>query len=167
MGSSGKKLVGENIDQIITLLNKAFCDEWLAYHQYWIGSKVVKGPMKESVIAELLQHAADELRHSEMVVNRIIQLGGTPPINPKQWFEMSNCGYEEPSDFFVKTIIDQNIRGEQCAITTYNKLLEVTKDCDFVTYNMVIQILTDEIEHEEDLQALAEDFELMLKYGHK
>jgi hypothetical protein len=29
---------------------------------------------------------------------------------------------------------------------------------------MVMGILTDEIEHEEDLQALDEDIELMLKY---
>jgi hypothetical protein len=35
----------------------AFADEWLAYYQYWLGAKVVKGPMKEAVIAELLQHA--------------------------------------------------------------------------------------------------------------
>lgn len=167
MGTIGKKIVGEKADRIIDLLNKAFCDEWLAYHQYWIGAKVVKGPMKESVIAELLQHATDELRHSEMVVDRIIQLGGTPPINPKQWFELTNCGYDEPLDEFVKTIIDQNIKGEQCAITTYNALLKETKDVDLVTYNMVVQIITDEIEHEEDLQALAEDFELMLKYGSK
>lgn len=165
MGTQGKLLVGENADRIIELLRKAFCDEWLAYHQYWIGAKVIKGPMKEAVIAELLQHAADELRHSEMVVDRLIQLGGTPPINPQQWFELTNCGYDEPSDEFVKTIIDQNIKGEQCAISTYNSLLEVTKDCDFVTYNMAVQILTDEIEHEEDLQALGEDFELMIQYG--
>lgn len=164
MGTVGRKIVGKQADEIIELLNKAFCDEWLAYHQYWIGAKVIKGPMKDAVIAELLQHAADELRHSEMLVDRILQLGGKPPINPKEWFELTNCGYDEPSDEFVKTILEQNIKGEQCAIATYNKLLEATKECDFVTYNMVMGILTDEIEHEEDLQALDEDIELMLKY---
>ena len=34
---------------------------------------------------------------------------------------------------------------------------------DPVTYNIVLQILQDEVEHEEDLQSLAEDLELMLK----
>jgi bacterioferritin len=43
----------------------------------WLGAKVVKGPMKEAVITELLQHAGDELRHAGMVAARIIQLGGT------------------------------------------------------------------------------------------
>jgi bacterioferritin len=164
MGTIGKKLVGINAERIIELLNKAFCDEWLAYHQYWIGAKVVKGPMKEAVIAELLQHAADELRHAEMVVDRIIQLGGQPPIHPSEWLEKTNCGYDAPSDEFVKVILEQNIKGEQCAIETYNQLMQETKDKDFVTYNMVMAIITDEIEHEEDLQALSEDFDLMMTY---
>ena len=74
MGLSGRRLLVDiDADEVIALLNKAFADEWLAYYQYWIGAKVVKGPMKESVIAELLQHAADELRHADMVSNRIIQ----------------------------------------------------------------------------------------------
>lgn len=165
MGTRGRDIVGKNVDNIILLLKKAFCDEWLAYHQYWIGAKVIKGPMKDAVIAELLQHAADELRHSEMIADRIIQLGGTPPINPKSWFELTNCGYDEPSDEFVKTILEQNIKGEQCAIDTYNALLGATKEDDFVTYNIIMEILTDEIEHEEDLQALDEDLDLIFRFN--
>ena len=34
-----------------------------------------RGPVKETVIAELLQHATDELRHADVVAARIIQLG--------------------------------------------------------------------------------------------
>ena len=60
MGLSGRRLLMSiDPEEVITLLNKAFADEWLAYYQYWIGTKVIKGPMKEAVIAELLQHAAD------------------------------------------------------------------------------------------------------------
>ena len=33
---------------------------------------------------------------------------------------------------------------------------------DPVTYNMVFPILQDEVEHEEDLQALHEDFDLLM-----
>jgi bacterioferritin len=107
----------------LKLLNMAFADEWLAYYQYWLGAKVVKGPMKEAVIAELLQHATDELRHAGMVAGRIIQLGGTP-VTPKKWYDVTNCGYDAPDDPFVKTILDQNIKGERCAIGFYKKDLE-------------------------------------------
>jgi len=159
MGTKGRALVGEHADKIIELLNKALCDEWLAYYQYWIGSKVIKGPMKDAVVAELVQHANDELRHADMLVMRILELGGTPVLSPKQWFEFTNCGYDAPEDPFVKKILEQNIKGEQCAIDTYNQILKLTKDIDPITYNLVLQILTDEVEHEEDLQSLLEDIE--------
>ncbi len=164
MGKRGIELVGGDVNKIIALLEKAYADEWLAYYQYWVGAKVVKGPMKEGVIAELTQHAADELRHATLVADRLIQLGGNPLNHPTLWLEKTNCGYDAPTDPFIKAIIDQNIKGEQCAIGVYKNLMEVTREVDFVTYNMVLQILQDEVEHEEDLQALAEDFDLMMQY---
>ena len=163
MGTKGREIVGMDVEEVLTLLNKAFADEWLAHYQYWLGAKVAAGPMKNAVIAELLQHAADELRHADMVSNRIIQLGGTPVTTPKGWYEMTNCGYDAPEDPFVKTLLAQNIKGEQCAITVYNDLLARTRDKDAVTYNMALQILQDEVEHEEDLQSLLEDLEVILK----
>lgn len=163
MGSKGREIVGMDVEQLLGLLNKAFADEWLAYYQYWLGAKIVKGPMKEAVIAELLQHSADELRHADMVALRIIQLGGTPVSNPKQWFEVTSCGYEEPKDPSVEAILQQNIAGERCAIGFYKRLLDGTQGKDPVTYNMVLQILQDEVEHEEDLQSLEEDLKVMFR----
>ncbi len=165
MGTKGKEIVKMNLDHLLTLLNKAYSDEWFAYYQYWLGAKVAKGPMKEAVMAELLQHAGDELRHADMIAQRIIQLGGMPVESPKKWYEMTNCGYDEPSDPYVRVLLEQNIKGEQCAIVTYNALLAETKDGDPVTYNMVLQILQDEVMHEEDLQALLEDLDLMTSRG--
>src|SRR4030043_327680 len=162
MGQKGREIVKMNVDDLINMLNKALSDEWLAYYQYWIGAKVVKGPMKDAVIAELQLHATEELTHAELLVTRIVQLGGTPVLSPDEWSKITNCGYDTPSDPYVEVILDQNIKGEQCAIRTYNKLLDITREADPVTYNIVLQIITDEVEHEEDLAALKEDLELML-----
>ena len=163
MGTKGREIVDMDVKQLIKLLNKAFADEWLAYFQYWIGAKVVKGPMKEAVIAELTQHAADELRHADMLSTRIIQLGGTPVAEPKEWYKHTNCGYDAPDNPFVKNVLEQNIKGEQCAIMTYKRLVKLTAVNDPVTYNIVLQILQDEVEHEEDLQAEMEDLQTLLK----
>jgi bacterioferritin len=162
MGTRGREIVGKNVDKVLDLLTRAFADEWLAYYQYWLGAKVAKGPMKEAVIAELLQHAADELRHADLVANRIVQLGGAPVSSPKGWYEMANCGYDAPDDPYVAKLLEQNIKGEQCAIGVYNAMLAETQAADPVTYNLALQILQDEVEHEEDLQALQEDLELMV-----
>lgn len=158
MAKRGNSIIkGLDINEIITMLNKAYVDEWLAYYQYFIEGKVVKGIMKDAAIAELTQHATDELRHANMVADRILQLGGTPLLHPQDWFTHTNCGYDAPNDFDVVAILDDAIKGEQCAISTYSEIAEITKDKDIVTYDIVSQILADEVEHEEDLQALHDD----------
>lgn len=163
MGTKGIEIVDMDVKQLVRLLNKAFSDEWLAYYQYWIGARLVKGPMKGAVIAELSEHAADELRHADMLAERIIQLGGTPVTKPEDWYKHTNCGYDAPDNPFVKDILQQNIKGEQCAIVTYQELHKLTMGRDPVTYNIILQILQDEVEHEEDLQAELEDLETMLR----
>ncbi len=161
MGTKARSIVGIDVDNLIEMLNKALADEWLAYYQYWVGAKVAKGPMRGAVTLELEEHATEELGHALLLVDRIAQLGGTPLLAPQDWYEMTNCGYEAPEDPYVEVLLEQNIKGEQCAIEAYQELVELTKDADPVTYEMVLQIMTDEIVHEEDLQALAEDIQLM------
>jgi bacterioferritin len=165
MGKLGKEIVKLDVDLLLTKLNSALADEWLAYYQYWVGAKVVKGPMKDAVIAELDQHATEELAHATLIATRILQLGGTPVLSPAEWPKISGCGYEAPTDPYVEAVLAQNIKGEQCAIRTYSDLLDFTRDKDPVTYNMILTVLSDEVEHEEDLAGLAEDIEMML--GHK
>jgi bacterioferritin len=41
--------------------------------------------------------------------------------------------------------------------------MDLTKDKDPVTWNMALTILQQEVEHEEDLQSLREDLELLLR----
>lgn len=164
MGTKGRSIVGMDVEELLKLLNQAFADEWLAYYQYWLGAKIVKGPMKDAVASELLLHATEELAHADMLSLRIIQLGGTPLVSPEEWLKFTHCGYEAPSDPFVRKILAQNIKGEQCAIDVYQKLLQLVKDKDPVTYNIVLNILQQEVEHEEDLQALDEDLEILLSH---
>lgn len=163
MAEIGRSIVKMDVDKLINLLNKALADEWLAYYQYWIGAKVVKGPMKDAVISELDLHATEELTHAQLLVTRIVQLGGTPILTPQDWFKLTNCGYDAPEDPFVGEVLDQNIKGEQCAIRTYSSLLDLTREGDPVTYDIILQIISDEVEHEEDLVALKEDLDLMLE----
>ena len=157
MGTKAKEMVGKDVGNIVTLLNKAFADEWLAYYQYWIGAKVARGQMRGAVIGALEQHAGEELKHAGMLTERIIQLGGTPILKPDQWYKMTNCGYDAPDDPSVKTLLKQNIKGEQCAIEVYKKLAEATKEKDVITYHLALEIMKDEVEHEDDLESLLDD----------
>lgn len=167
MGTKGREIVGLDVEHLLDLLNQAYASEWLAYYQYWLGAKLIKGPMKDAVASELNQHATEELAHAALLANRIIQLGGMPVLAPEGWGNASPCKYDAPEDPYVAVLLDQNIAGEQCAIATYKGLMDATKDKDMVTYNLALTILEDEIEHEEDLQSLREDLDLMVERGRK
>ena len=162
MGTRAREILGMDVNQLLLMLNQAYASEWLAYYQYWLGAKLIKGPMKDAVAAELTLHATEELNHAALVANRIIQLGGAPVTDPKEWFSMSPCKYDAPDDPYVAVLLDQNISGEQCAISTYKAMMDATKDKDMVTYNLALTILEQEVEHEEDLQSLKEDLDLMI-----
>ena len=167
MGKRGREIIGMDVDQLLSLLNQAYASEWLAYYQYWLRAKLIKGPMKDAVAAELNLHATEELGHATLLAGRIIQLGGTPVLTPEGWGKISPCKYDSPEDPYVTVLLDQNIAGEQCAITTYKNLMDTTKDKDMVTYNLALTILEQEVEHEEDLQSLREDLDLMMQRGNK
>ncbi len=139
---------------IINKLNKAFADEWLAYYQYWIGAKVIIGSNLEKIKKELIEHANDELRHADMLADRIIKHGGTPLLNPKHWFKETICGFEEPKDPSAKAIIKQNLDAEICAVKVYKELAEEFKSKDPITYKMILLILEDEEHHVKDLNEL-------------
>ena len=167
MGTRGREIIGMDVEHLLKLLNQAFASEWLAYYQYWLGAKLIKGPMKNAVAAELTIHATEELGHAMLLADRIIQLGGTPVVSPEDWSKLSPCKYDAPEDPYVAVLLDQNIAGEQCAISTYKALMDATKDKDMVTYNLALTILSQEVEHEEDLQSLREDLDLMVERGSK
>lgn len=86
MGTKGRSIVGMDVEEVLKLLNRAFADEWLAYYQYWLGAKLVKGPTKEAVIAELVQHSADELRHADMARTPV---KGCPGGSAGEWRSQS------------------------------------------------------------------------------
>ncbi len=105
MGKEAIKVSSVDVKKFIEMLNAALSEEWLAYYQYWIGARLMEGPMRSEVEPELLVHANEELSHAELVAERIIQLGGTPVINPTEWTKLARCSYDEPSDPYIEAWI--------------------------------------------------------------
>lgn len=161
MGKEAIKVSSVDTDKLLEMLNAAISEEWLAYYQYWIGARLMEGPMRSEVEPELLTHANEELTHAELVATRIIQLGGTPVINPKDWTKLARCAYEEPADPYIEVILEQNLEGERCAIRRYQEIADFTNGKDHATHQMAIQILNDELEHEDDIEAWMVDIKRM------
>ena len=161
MGKEARNVSSVDVDKLIEMLNAALSEEWLAYYQYWIGARLMEGPMRSEVEPELLVHANEELSHAELVADRIIQLGGTPVINPNEWTKLARCSYDEPADPYIEVILEQNLKGERCAIKRYQEIADFTAGKDHATHQMAIQILNDELEHEDDIEAWMTDIARM------
>ena len=154
--------LGINIQNLIKMLNSAYADELLAWAQYNapIGSCI--GKERVNIEAEFKKHAEEELKHAEMLKERIIQLGGVPLQSPQEWFSYTNCGYDKPVDFNTKALVEQNIKAEICAQNVYLGIMKACKEAgDMVTYKIARNILVDEEEHEQDLEDFLNDMEII------
>ena len=85
MGKQGIEIVDLDVNQLIQYLNEALAEEWLAFYQYWVGARLIEGPMRSEIEPELIEHANEEYEHAIMVADRIVQLGGTPLLNHNLW----------------------------------------------------------------------------------
>jgi len=161
MGTHGIEIAGVDVHKLIGMLNGALSEEWLAYYQYWIGARMMEGPMRSEIEPELLLHANQELNHAVLVVGRIIQLGGTPVAHPADWFKLSRCEYDAPTDPYVEAVLHQNLHGERCAIKRYKELADFTNGKDHTTHQMATTILNEELEHEQDIEDWITDLRRM------
>ncbi len=161
MGKHGIEILNLDVSKLVQMLNEALSEEWLAYYQYWIGARLMEGPMRSEIEPELLVHTNQELGHAVLVVGRIIQLGGTPVLNPADWPKLSRCEYDAPEDPYVETILNQNLKGERCAIQRYKEIADFTNGKDHTTHQMATTILNEELEHEQDIEDWLTDIQRM------
>lgn len=161
MGKQAIDILKIDVKKLIEMLNAALSEEWLAYYQYWIGARMMEGPMRSEIEPELLLHADQELNHAVMVVDRIIQLGGTPVLHPKDWLSLGRCGYDTPEDPYIEVILEQNLKGERCAIQRYKEIADFTSGKDHTTHQIATTILNEELEHENDIEDWITDINRM------
>ena len=165
MGKESVQILKKRIDVVRLLdnLNAALSEEWLAYYQYWIGSLVVEGAMRADLQREFEQHAQEEFAHAKLLADRIIQLEGTPVLDPMQWVSLARCKYAVPLKNDVLNLLKQNIASERCAIIRYEEIASYTNGLDFTTCDIAKRIMAEEEEHEQDLQDYLRDVEWIMQ----
>jgi len=156
MGKKAREIVGLDIKDLIKDLDKAYCDEWLAYYAWWYMAQAVEGKGYEDMAEFLNKIAKDELEHATELAERIIELGGLPTNVPTLLVKNSNGGYPSVmkglSDY--DEIIKIVTKAEAGAIDVYNKLAKKTFGKDHDTYQLACHIMGEEIGHEEMFENL-------------
>ncbi|MFH1678128.1 MAG: ferritin-like domain-containing protein [Candidatus Omnitrophota bacterium] len=158
MGKQARAIVDLNIKELVKELNKAYCDEVLAFYLYWYMSHTVSGK-SYMVIKELLEGIAkDELEHAGELADLILTLGDVPTANLMDIEKNANASYSLPpkNAADINRIIRVVTELEAGAIDVYHKLAKKTQGKDFNTHQAILHILSEEIEHEEKLENLLE-----------
>ena len=156
MGKKAREIAGVDLKEIIKDLDRAYCDEWLAYYAWWYMAQAVEGKGYEDMAEFLNKIAKDELEHAQELAERMIELGGLPTNNPTNLVKGANAPYpgvmKDLSDY--DEIIKIVTEAEAGAIEVYDKIAKKTFGKDHDTYQLVTHILGEEITHEEMFENL-------------
>ncbi len=137
---------------VIKLLNEALATELVCVLRYKRHYFMAKGIHSESVKAEFLQHANEEMAHADRLAKRITELGGEPDFSPDGLSERSHAEYVAGDT--LNTMIKEDLIAERIAIESYREMIAYLADTDPTTQRMLKEILAMEEEHAEDLSSL-------------
>lgn len=149
----------KNAEAIIMKLKDAFCEEMLAWYQYYIIMPFLVGPERTNIVADYKENADEELGHADKLLNRINELGGdyTEIDSPINWNTLATHKYITPTSNDVKVSLQQMVDAERGAIETYTELEEATRIDDVVTNELVKGILADEQKHLQEMLEFLDD----------
>ena len=144
------KKSGIDLDKLLKMLINNASAELTTFYYYTILRANLIGLEGEGV-KEIAETARIEDRnHFEALVPRIYELGGKLPDDMKAFHDMSACPPanlpKNPAD--TKEILKVLVGAERCAVKGYTALCDMTAGKDHRTYDLVLAILNEEIEHE-------------------
>ncbi|MEW5806062.1 MAG: ferritin-like domain-containing protein [Acidobacteriota bacterium] len=124
--------------KIIEALQKDLSDEMAAIIQYMQHHYVAEGMESPSIIEIFKKTSIDEMKHAEMLAERIVYLGGEPTTTLSRVKKGGN----------LKKMIKDDLDSENDAIKQYKEHIKLCGDLgDSVTRLMLEKILTDEEGH--------------------
>lgn len=137
---------------LINILNDALATELVCMLRYTRHYFMAKGIHAESVKAEFLAHANEELAHAHRIAKRIVVLGGEPNFSPDGLSARSHAEYVEGDT--LNSMIKENLIAERIAIDSYRETITRLGDTDSTTRRMLEEILASEEEHADELAGL-------------
>jgi bacterioferritin len=148
----------EKRNEIIGLLTKAYWMEIETVMSYLANSVNPDGVRAQEIIESLRQDIQEELGHAQQFANRIKELYGVVPGSLAFQAEQTYLQPPEQQTDIVH-IIRGVIEAETGAIEHYNKVIEVCDGVDWVTQDMVIEILHDEEGHKRLFEGFLREYQ--------
>ena len=150
-----------NIDQreqIIDELKIAYAMELETVQNYLANSVDLDGVRAEEIKKSLAKDIQEELGHANILAKRIKVLEGRVPGSLD--LDRNQEMLQPPEDSTdVISVIRGVIAAEESAISQYEKIIEMTDGVDFVTQDIIIEILSDEQEHRRQFVGFLTEYE--------
>jgi bacterioferritin len=132
-------------EELLDRLNADLAWEYAAMIQYVQHASVITGAEYESIIAELLVHASEEMQHAINLSDQIDFLGGVPAVDVQT---IKTSGES-------KEMLDQDLAGELDAIERYKERIAQAEALREYGLRRVLEdILIMEEEHARDLMTV-------------
>jgi bacterioferritin len=146
-------------EELIELLKKAYWMEVETVMSYIANSINPDGVRAQEIIESLQADIQEELGHAQQFAQRIKELYGVVPGSLDFNAEQSYLQPPEHQTDIVH-VIKGVIEAETGAIEHYNRIIEFTDGLDYVTQDMVIQILHDEEGHRRLFEGYLREYEV-------
>jgi bacterioferritin len=144
--------------EIVNLLTQAYWMEIETVMSYIANSVNLDGVRAEEIKKSLAADVTAELGHAQRFAKRIKELYGLTPGSME--FKASQKYLQPPKETTdVVAVIKGVIEAEQGAIDHYTSIIKACEGVDYVTQDMLTEILTDEEGHMREFEGFLKEYE--------
>jgi bacterioferritin len=144
--------------KIIKELCTAYAMELETVQNYIAASVNLDGVRSEVVKKALLADVPTELQHAQLLATRIKTIGGIVPGSLELPRNQESLQPQADTTDIV-AVIKGVIAAEESAIKQYNKIIKLSEGVDYVTQDMVINILGGEEDHRREFVGFLKEYE--------
>ena len=130
--------------RVIKELNDALREELTAINQYFLHAEMCENWGYKKLADYIKKQSIDEMKHAEVLIERVLFLDGTPSMQPLQ---LTVGGT-------VRHMIESDLALELGAVKQYNAAVQVaTQEKDNGSRDLLVKLLKDEEDHVDWLEA--------------
>jgi bacterioferritin len=130
--------------KVIDRLNEALRDELTAINQYFLHAEMAENWGYDKYAKFMKKQSIDEMKHAEVLMERILFLDSTPSMEPLALTIGKN----------VKEMIDSDLKLELGAVASYNESIRISvENGDNGSRDLFVRLLKDEEGHVDWLEA--------------
>ena len=130
--------------KVLRELNHALQEELTAINQYFLHAEMCENWGYKKLADYIKKQSIDEMKHAEVLIERILFLDGSPSMEPLEL----NVGGN------VRGMIESDLKLEVSAVKQYNAAVQVaTEEKDNGSRDLLVTLLKDEEDHVDWLEA--------------